>query len=93
MPGERQLEPGREDPDARVAAVLGREEEDRLGDVQLARDPLHLLAGERLTVREHAELVPLERGVGEDVEDVIRVEVARGLKPSFITLLLPCDGI
>ena len=80
MPGERQLEPRREDPDPRVAAGLGRDEEDRLGDVQLAGDALHLLAGERLPIREHAELVPLERGVGEDVEDVVGVEIARGLE-------------
>jgi hypothetical protein len=80
VPGERQLETRREDPHPCVASGLGREEEDRLGDVQLAGDALHLLAGERLPVGKNAELVPLERGVGEDVEDVVGVEIADGLE-------------
>src|SRR5262249_34033075 len=76
VPRERQLRHGREDPHARVAAILGREQEHRFREIELAPDPLHLLAGERLPVREHAELVALERRVGEDVDDVVGVELA-----------------
>ena len=77
MSGEGQLGARREDPDANVAAALGRQDEDRLRDVQLSRDRLHLLRRERSAVREHAELVPFEGRVGEDVEDVVGVALAR----------------
>src|SRR5262249_54797141 len=81
VPREGQLRQGREDPHARVAAILGREQEHSFGEIQLTRDPLHLLVGERLPVREHAELVALERRVGEDVDDVVGVELTGGRGP------------
>ena len=76
VPRERQLGDRREDSHAGVAATLRLEQEHRFGEIQLARDPLHLLVGERLPVREYAELIPLERRVGEDVDDVVGVELA-----------------
>ena len=42
--------------------------EDRLGDRQLARDRLHLLAGQPVAGRDDRELVTGERTVREDVE-------------------------
>ena len=72
--GERQLDARREDPDPRVAAGLGRQHEDRLGEVHLARERLHLLVVEAARVGEDRELVPGERRVGEDVGD----DVAKG---------------
>ena len=69
MPGERQLDARREDADPRVAARLGRQHEDRLGQVQLARQPLHLLVVELAPVGEDRERVPGQRRVGEDVGD------------------------
>ncbi len=41
----RELELGLrcEDPDAHVAVAFGREHEDRLGEIELEREPLHLV--------------------------------------------------
>jgi hypothetical protein len=60
-----------------VALVPWREQEDRLGEVELPREPLHLARLERLAVDEHSELIPLQRYRGEDVADVEGVQ--RGL--------------
>ena len=69
MPGERQLRLGCEDADANVAVSLGREHEDGLREVRLARQGLHPLVGEVARVREDGELVALERRVREDVHE------------------------
>jgi len=67
MAGERQLTGRGEDPDPQVAVVLGWQEEDGLGEVELARGALHLPGGQAPAVGEHRELVALQRGVGEHV--------------------------
>ena len=74
--GEGKLGARGEDAHSRRPVFLGREEEDGLGDVQLARDALHLLGGDGLRLGEEPELVALERRLGEDVEDVVRMRVA-----------------
>ena len=71
--GERQLDPGREDPDPGVAALARRQDEDGLRQVQLAREPRHHALVEGGPVGEDGEAVALERRVGEDVGDHIRV--------------------
>ena len=62
VPRERHLDRGREDADARVPVALRREHEHRLGEVQLARKPLHQLVVDLARVREDAELVALRAG-------------------------------
>src|SRR5580765_2983166 len=69
MPGKRQLDGRREDPDPRVATRLGRQHEHGLRQVHLAREPLHLLLAEASPVGEHGERVSDERRVREDVDD------------------------
>ena len=61
MPGERQLERRREDPDPRVPVARRRIDEDRLGEVDLARERLQLLLGNLARVGEDGELVAGER--------------------------------
>ena len=67
MPGERQLERRREDPDPDVALGRRRVDEDRLAELHLARERLELLLGDLARVGEDGDLVPGERHVGEDV--------------------------
>ena len=67
MTGERKLRDRREDPDPRVAALLGRQHEDRLREVQLPGQPLHRLVVDTAPVREDREPVSGQRLVGEDV--------------------------
>ena len=69
MAGERQLAPGREDADARVAALLRGQRKHGLREVQLAREPLHRRLADGAGVGEDREGVALERGIGEDVGD------------------------
>ena len=78
MAGERELLHRCEDPDPGVAVVLGRQHEDRLREVHLAREALHLIGREVARVREHGQLIALEGRVGEDVDD----EVALHSRPS-----------
>ena len=67
MPGERQLERRREDPDPDVPFGRRRVDEDRLAELHLARERLQLLLGDLARVGEDGDLVPRERDVGEDV--------------------------
>ena len=69
MPGERQLDARRVDPDPRVTAVLAREDEHGLGEVQLAREPLQRRLGDLPRVREDGDGIALERRIGEHVRD------------------------
>ena len=57
MPGERQLGGGREDPEADVAALLGRVDEDGLREGHLLRERLEPLLGNPARVGEDGELV------------------------------------
>jgi hypothetical protein len=69
--GERQLAPWREDPQARVAAALGRAHEDGFGEVELASELRPQFVGDRCPGAEYGEWVAGERPVREDVaEDV-----------------------
>jgi hypothetical protein len=67
MAGERQLRRGREDANARMRVVLGREHEDGLGVVHLLRELLHQVVVDVATVGEDGQLVAGQRLVGEDV--------------------------
>ncbi|GAA3258546.1 hypothetical protein GCM10010532_109490 [Dactylosporangium siamense] len=72
VPGERQLRAGREDPDP--VGGLGhrrRYHEDRLGEVELAGDRLHLLTGEIPGVEHDGEGVAGEGAIGEHVDDLV----------------------
>ena len=72
--GEGQLPPGREDAQrGAVAGILGRADEHRLGEVELARDRLHAAIIEALGIEHHGELVAGERLAREHIE---RVEAA-----------------
>jgi len=44
-----------------------RQDEDRLGQVHLAREPLHRLVVDLAAVREDGELVAGQSNIGEDV--------------------------
>ena len=58
--GERQLQDGREDPDAVVGrGVRRRQDEGRLRQVRPAREPLHLLGGEALGVEHDGDGIPM----------------------------------
>ena len=63
-----------EDPDARRATLLGRQQERRLREVHLPRERLHQVRVDLTRVREHRELIAGECRVGEDVDD----DVAQG---------------
>ena len=70
MAREGKLGSGREDPDPNVGVLsLRRQDEDRLGEVHLARELLHRHRVEVARVREHGELVARQRHIGEDVAD------------------------
>ena len=69
MPRERQLGRRREDADPRVTVRLGRQHEDGLREVHLARERLHRLVVDVARIREDGELVAGQRRVGEDVGD------------------------
>ena len=70
MTGERELGRWGEDPDAQVRlGVLRPEHEHGLGQVHLARGPLHRLRAQARGVGEHRHLVALEGLVGEYVRD------------------------
>src|SRR5438128_6557483 len=69
MPGERQLQRRREDPDPRVPLARRGIDEDGLGEVDLARERLQPLLRDLARVGEDGELVARERHVGEDVYD------------------------
>ena len=96
MAGERDLGHRREDPHARVAAGLGRVHEDGLGELQLPRERLQQLFGEVARIREHGELVALERRVREDVADDVAMSRHRrnllprlGANPNFVATERP----
>ena len=68
---ERQLASGSEDSEAAsVFALLGRQDENRLREVELVRGPLHLGIREAPGVWEHGQWVSAEGVLGEDVGDV-----------------------
>jgi hypothetical protein len=67
--GEGDLGGRGEDPDPRVPARFRGVDEDRLGEVDLAGQPLELLLGEFPRVGEDGHLIARERRVGEDVGD------------------------
>ncbi len=70
--GEGKLARRREDAHARrMRRVLGRQHEDRLRQIELARDRLHRLAVETLGIEHDGERVPGKRPVGEYVEDFV----------------------
>src|SRR5439155_15392366 len=73
--GERKLVRRREDADARVATLLGRQHEDGLREVQLPGDALHALAREAGAVREHGELIAFERRAREHVRNDVGANV------------------
>ena len=76
--GERELGRRGEDPDPRVTALLRRQHEHGLGEVDLARERLEQLLGDLARVGEDGELVARERRVGEDVGDDV-AKVGHGL--------------
>jgi hypothetical protein len=68
MTGERQLFPRREDTHVcGVVGIGGCAEEDRLGEIELARDGLHLRVAEIVRVPDDGERIAGEARVGEDV--------------------------
>ena len=70
--GEGQLGGGREDARVRhVHRVARRQQEDRLRQVELARDGLHRGLVEVLGLADHGQRVAGERAGGEHVEDVV----------------------
>jgi hypothetical protein len=80
MPREGQLERGCEDPNPRMAPGFGRQDEDRLGEVQLAGELLHGLVVGVAPVAEDGKLGAGQRHVGEDVRD----DVAQGRHRSIL---------
>ena len=74
MSGERQFPRRRENPQPRrIDRVARLFDEDRLGQVEFARDRLHPRVVEPLAVEDDGEGISGERDLGEDVE---RVELA-----------------
>ena len=70
MAGEAHLDVWREDAHLRgVRGVLRRQDERRLREVHLVRDPLHQPHLNVLRVEHHRELVARQRLVGEHVDD------------------------
>ena len=83
MAGERYFDLGREDAQApSVSRIRGRCHEDRLREVELARDLLHTLAVEPAGVGKHRQLIAAERPVGENVTSV--EAVTHSLKSLFV---------
>src|SRR3982751_4543886 len=71
MAGERQLGAWGEDAYAPgVAAVHRRENENRLGVVELASDGLHLLVGEAVRLRNYGKRISTVKVIGEYVGGV-----------------------
>src|SRR5262249_33551852 len=73
MAGEGHFIAGREDAHARIAAARGQDE-GGFGQVELPREILHALAGERSTVLEDAQRITAYRRLilGEDIDDAER---------------------
>ena len=71
MTGKGQLRGGREDAHASIAAVLGRKQEDGLGQIHLPGQALHLVVAERRPVFEHRQLVPLQWRVSKYIDDYV----------------------
>src|SRR6476659_2796825 len=94
MPRERQLERRGEDADPRVPVAGRRVHEHGLGEVQLARERLQLVIGDRAGVGEDGELVARERDVGEDVcDDVAEVGHAATVPPGPVYPSSPMPAI
>ena len=71
VPGKGQLLRGSKDAEvAGISWIPRRLYEDRLGEVELGRDPLHFVLGQFGSLGEHRELIPAEGTIGEDVERV-----------------------
>ena len=68
MACEGQFQRRSEDPNPRMAAGLGRQNEHGLGEAHLKRKPLHGLVVDSPSVREDGQLVAAEETIGEDVE-------------------------
>src|SRR6266700_1361801 len=87
MPRERQLAAGGEDAYVGVGlrAIVGRQEEHRLGEVHLPGYLPHQLGRQPAPVGEDAKLVALQRGAGEHVRDQ---ELAGDL-PAVVWLACP----
>src|SRR6266851_2388494 len=71
MTGKGQLRGGGENAHASIAAVLGREQEDGLGQIHLPGQALHLVVAERRPVFEHRQLVPLQWRVSKHIDDYV----------------------
>ncbi len=68
VPGKRQFGRGREYAQPRgVVGILRRQHEHGLGEVHLARDPLHPGIVDAVAVGEHGQRIAAEHPVGEDV--------------------------
>ena len=70
MTGKCQLSGGSEDGHASIA-VLGRKQEDGLGQIHLPGQALHLVIAERRPVFEHRQLVPLQWRVSKYIDDYV----------------------
>ncbi len=71
--GERQLGLGGEDPGPiGRRRGRGREHENRLGEVELASQRVHLIAGQIGGSVDHGQRISRERAVGEHVDDLVR---------------------
>ena len=78
MAGEGELVGGREDTDAHVCVGTGRRQNEHgLREVHLARERLHRDRVEIARVGEDRQLVPCQRGVGEDVGDDVAEDAHR----------------
>ena len=73
MSGEGDLAGGCEDADPAGIAVLGGQDEGRLGEIELSSDLLHLLVGQTFGVRQHGQGVAGETPIGENVADCVLV--------------------
>src|SRR6476469_182040 len=94
MPRERQLERRGEDADPRVPVAGRWVHEHGLGAVQLARERLELVIGDRARVGEDGELVARERDVGDDVcDDVAEVGHAATVPPRPVYPSSPMPAI
>jgi hypothetical protein len=73
MAGKRNLSGWREYSDVPRVAGLRRKNERGLGEIELARDLLHLLRREPISLREYGQLISTEARVGEHITRVIAV--------------------
>ena len=79
MPGEGKLLRRRQDADARgMRRVFRREHEDRLRQIELARDRLHRRVIETVRIEHDGERISRERAIGEDVEDFVAPHLLGG---------------